>query len=440
MIEGCIACFNLAVTNPTNLSLQYDYPTISDEWWDYFSAVLTAYTMSIVLIIEACRIWLISYDLQYLHSSKNQKWKTVIDTSYAEMNWYLQNRGKWGNQQYVIKLGFIYYIITSTAVPVMTFVITPIFDIHHIYVFVLQGACLFVPVTIPIYLFVTTPRNLRDQFLFFYEFTWLVIIVLSGILLAIICFALIWFGYWTLGWAVAMMEMIYSCVPSLLSTIWIPWKVHLMKEWDDGRRITALDLDHSPGDFRETLQAILIDEQKCEAFIDWLQREFSGEVILSFLEFLQFRKFVKDEIGKTDGMYDTGDMDPYDFALYDAIPQSTIVYDTFRIDEGNLQFSAVEVSSPSAAAKIPSTSDIPENPLMRCKRIAHLLFKKYIDYHSEHEINISAKLRNKYFHRNRVQYKTMGLEQFVTLFDDPMAEMMQYQSQSYMRFQRAHRN
>ena len=126
----------------------------------------------------------------------------------------------------------------------------------------------------------------------------------------------------------------------------------MMKQWDDGSCTTVMEIEKSPGGFRETLQATLIDEQKCEAFIDWMYLEFSSEAILSFLEFVQFRQFVKEQIGRTDKTGNAVDSGPFDFALYDGIPQSTIIYDTFRLDQGTLQFSVVEVSLPSASGEL----------------------------------------------------------------------------------------
>lgn len=84
LLEAVVSCFNLAIVYPANMSLQCNYPTISSEWWPYLSIGLTLFSLSICLIIESCRIWLIAYDLQYLHSSQNQRWKTEIDASYSE--------------------------------------------------------------------------------------------------------------------------------------------------------------------------------------------------------------------------------------------------------------------------------------------------------------------------------------------------------------------
>ena len=334
------------------------------------------------------------------------------------------------------KLGFIYYITTAIAVCTMLLVHDKI-GVHQVHVMGIQGMFLTVPTAIPIYLYFRTPRNLQDRFLFHFEFQWTIIVMIGGTLFAVTFILLLKFGHHTVGWTVYMLGMMYQHVCSLLSTLWVPRKVTMM-EWDEGGHVAMLQMEHSDGDFRRTLKGLLIDEQKCEAFIDWMYREFSCEVILSFIEFVQFRKFVMDEIKKVDGSDISADPDPYDFAFYDGMPQSTIIYDSFGFDQIALPGHLIDI--PSLSADVESETSPTENPLVRCKRIAHLFFIKYINYASHHEINISGRLRNKYVAMERVEYDGMDLEQFVTFYDDVISEMMKYQSESYMRFERENQN
>ena len=284
-------------------------------------------------------------------------------------------------------------------------------------------------------------NNTLNPFFIFQEFTWATFIMLSANSIGSISFILILSGHHTLGWTGVTICMMYQHVPSFLSTLWVPRRVKSMPQWNGGRHLVMrLEMEHSSGDFRRTLRGILIDEQKCEAFIDWMYQEFSSEVILSFLEFVQFRKFVKEAIGDTDGSDISAEPDRYDFMLYDGMPQSTIVYDSFQFDQvtspTRSPSNAVDIAympSDTVAGTSPS-----EDPLRRCKRIAHLFFKKYIEYKSEQEINISGRLRYQYFNLEQSRYDGMNLNQFVTLYDEVIAEMMKYQSQSYQRFQRVH--
>ena len=167
MLEAFVSAFNLAIVYPSIMSVQFGNPAISGKWWPSLNSGLRLCTAHICFTIEACRLWLIAYDLQYLHSSQNKQWKTEIDASYSEKDWYLRNRVKWGNQLYVTKLGFIYYITTAFAVCTLEFVYEDV-GLHQWHVLLVQGMFFFVPMAIPIYLYIRTPRNLQDRFLFHY--------------------------------------------------------------------------------------------------------------------------------------------------------------------------------------------------------------------------------------------------------------------------------
>ena len=249
------------------------------------------------------------------------------------------------------------------------------------------------------------------------------------------------------------------------------------------------------GTFEYKLRDTLMDKEKFQAFIDWMYREFCSEAILSFLEFVQFRKYVKEEIGKTEwnGVADSGPIN-FDFELYDGMPKSTIIFNPFRFEsiendpegsEGVSPFGRTQtfgitqpfgstqnfgraqtfpatphspqtLGSTSSAGTTPQplvsvssvdkvSSDTEEmesddahtgNVLTKCKRIAHLLYYKYIDpQHAALEINISGPQRRKYKKLDESDYDEMDLEQFLFLYDEVIKEMMKYLQQSYERFE-----
>ena len=171
VVEAAVTCFNFAVMYPAWISYTYEYPDISAEWWPSLCLITFSITYQIAPTIETFRIWLISYDLHYLHSSQNRQWKSQIDASYAEKDWYLQNRGKWGNEKYIVRLGFTYYIVASTVVLTVNIRMCingddTIDAAPH--VFILSGLFHFVHIFTPIYLYFKTPRKLQDQLLFCY--------------------------------------------------------------------------------------------------------------------------------------------------------------------------------------------------------------------------------------------------------------------------------
>ena len=222
---------------------------------------------------------------------------------------------------------------------------------------------------------------------------------------------------------------------SLMSTLLIPYKINKMLEWNTFDSPSTLQSERaSSGNFRQNLQETLNDEQKCEAFINWMYREFSSEAILSFLEFVQFKKYIKEEIGDTEKSI-PGKADRFDFTLYHGMPRSTIVYDTWNVEDAHI--ASFGATAPSLAGVLESGSSATEDPLIRTKGIAHLLFRKYIDYHAELEINISGPLRNKFVHLEQSNYTGMELMQFATVYNELISEMMKYLSESYRRFDRA---
>ena len=159
-------------------------------------------------------------------------------------------------------------------------------------------------------------------------------------------------------------------------------------------------------------------------------REFCSEIILSFLEFVQFRNYNKNEICKMNGNNISTETDPFDFKLYDGMPKSTIVYETWN--GANASNSRCDVANLSAV--VHSGSHQTEDPLRRIKMIAHLFLEKYIGHGVKLEINISGWLRNRYIEMDQKQYDGMKLEEFVTFYNEVTDKIMIYQSQSFLRF------
>ena len=213
-----------------------------------------------------------------------------------------------------------------------------------------------------------------------------------------------------------------------------------MPEW---RRLDSPETPRTPrgskrpstGDFTAILQEVLVDEDRCEAFIDWMYREFCSEVILSFFEFVQFRNYVKEEMKKTAG--DIVHEDVHNFDFYEGMPKSTIIHDPSRLHPLATRPSFHDNVS-SLSTVIESGANAKEHILTRCKKIAHLFYRKYImHHHAEHEINISGTLKARYLRMEPEECNGMELEECVTVYDEIIAEMMKYQSQSFRRFERS---
>ena len=311
---------------------------------------------------------------------------------------------------------------------------------HTLPAYFFLGIAQFVLTMIVLYLYMKTPRNLQDQLLFHWEFKYSAVVFAVGLFSMIVPFIVDFVvngNFYVVFTLMSCIGVIRHATPSLLSTLVIPYKVNTMAEWNGGARTLRIETKESSGSFDQKLREILNDEKNCEAFVDWMYREFCSEAILSFLECVQFRKYVEEEIGKMNGSgLVGGDSESFNFTLYEGMPISSIVYDSFSLgQDGKNEVTLSSSSSVSSVRHLVSSCSPMEKVLERCKKIAHLLFNKYIDHAAPHEINISSRLRAKYVDLEESDYDGVKLEQFLTLYDDVISEMMKYQAQSYRRYE-----
>jgi len=207
--------------------------------------------------------------------------------------------------------------------------------------------------------------------------------------------------------------------PSLLSTLWISRKIlsnnvwrrqSLMNKMDDSNMM-ELSIEHDKNiktasnredRFLETLQ----NENKFEAFVQFVYREFNQEILLCFIELVQFKAAL---IGFKKKNSDTikGEDIEYQFIdlLYGDMPKSSIV-------EKKSGHDGIE----------------------RFRNIAHLLFAKYINYYAEFEVNISSDLRNQYVAHDNNKW-VMEVHDFVLVFEPLINEMLYFMRQSFMRYE-----
>ena len=106
---------------------------------------------------------------------------------------------------------------------------------------------------------------------------------------------------------------------------------------------------------------ILSNKEYIESFMAHLSREFSMEILLALIEFVQFRQNLLDHI-----------------------------HDDNNINHQETEEELLEIQFPST---IPESS-IVKNKSYNDKERAHALYQKYIAVGSDYEINISSRLRN----------------------------------------------
>eukprot|EP01084_Bolivina_argentea_P037132 68638_1 len=99
--EAIVTIFNLLIAIPlwTNMFIQGTSFGIksAEPFFFYWASGFALWTTQFIIIIEATRLWLVSYNLHYIQASKNKQWKSQIDASVCEKDWYLKNRNTYGN-------------------------------------------------------------------------------------------------------------------------------------------------------------------------------------------------------------------------------------------------------------------------------------------------------------------------------------------------------
>ena len=243
-------------------------------------------------------------------------------------------------------------------------------------------------------------------------------------------------------------------------------------EEDRDKKREAKRSSNEPIDYVKKFRETLNNQVRFEAFVDWMYREFSSENILSFIEFVQFKQWIRSQIQKTGGQTggpgneatDSSD-DKFNFTFYGKMPRSSIVYDVDDVDYKLMvtppddaiitqpDREAAEYDEPPRMVSettslsqhdrcatthtqniVLEISDENMDLLVRCKKISHLLFEKYIANHAEQMINISGTQRERYTELDQSQYAGLEISKFITLFDELIGEMLKYINHSFVRF------
>lgn len=172
-----------------------------------------------------------SFDLHYSSSSRNERWKAQIDPTFAKKDWYLHKLSTWGNEAYVCRRVFVYYLV-ELCITIGIYLYVQLFNMEYIHVWsILDCALFFPPVCIINYTYYRSPK-IDENLYFKFEYRTTTFAVCMG---------------WGVFWSSALVETFGSrdiavllaviayisagSVPSLLSTVWIPLKVKSNALW-----------------------------------------------------------------------------------------------------------------------------------------------------------------------------------------------------------------
>ena len=407
------------VTNAAFGATKYGLSTETFNQFKAYELVVSIALLHFSWMAEVIRLWLISYNLHYLHSSQNQQWKSQIDASFARNDWYLKNRNKYGSQKYLIPRAFVCYLCIVAIVEFIHIISYP--NEWYFFAAAVDGLLGAVYMLSVFYMYFECRNHdkLRDKLYFHYEIrttsiVWLISLLLYGCsqMMYLICFYVAANYYLNLfaGLLLVIVGTLSSLGPSLLSTLWIPRKIKWDALWFDERfgtsEVRMAAFVHLDQSLTNALNETLKNEEQFELFIRWMYREFSFEAGLCFIELVQFKEQLIDYIKQKDGNktqeFDTRYID----LLYHGVPKSSIVFDY----------------------------DLDGDGMEKFQWIAHLLFEKYVRVDAEFEINICHALRSKYIKLDEQNWN-IELNEFVNVFEKIIVEMFFFMLQSFARYQ-----
>eukprot|EP01084_Bolivina_argentea_P046827 86245_1 len=369
---------------------------------DHYIYILISFTSHFIANLEASRLWLISFDLHYLRSTQNEKWKSQINVNFALNNWYLTNKNIYGNPRYILRISMIYFLFAA-CISSIAFLYFG-YDKLYLGEFI-HGSFLTVPTMIIFYTYCKSPKQTNDNFLFYYELKCTAIIY--GLELCIFYPLVQLMDF--LGFQFIHIIFIFCMIvagfllPSLLSTYWIPMRIRQDKIWNEKK--ANINDENNKKNIDEMLKIVLCNELQFEAFLHWMYREFSSETVLSFIEMVQFKEYIIDIINKesdSETIY-------CKYRFYETMPKSSIVYNDYKYDN-------VDVENQT-----------------KCQRIASRLYCKYIQEFTQYQINISGNLRDKYQRQHESNWILDGKD-LVYVFDEAVDEMFYLMLQSFNRF------
>ena len=363
-----------------------------------------------VIFCEICRLWLICYDINYLHSSLNNGWKSQINAKICSKNWWLKHRKTFGNYDYITRRFLIYGISSGLT-------ILALYQIYGLqdWIALIDGVLYLIPLIFLMFMYCKCPKITKDDFYFQLEFKTSMIFFIIVLVTYFISGGVAVFDAFfaqIIQWIVGFIA--FSFV-SILSTLYIPRLIRSQKQWNDEN----LEMN-TIGAHTQHLEKIFAKQRKFEAFALHLNNEFSLECLLSFIEMIQFKQYfdqiyngnVNDEIIVEDLKV------KFDFGKEQL--RSSIVFETVSVKFENND----------------------TEKLRSFKVIAHELYRKYINPGCELEVNISGISRSEYetlMHDKQewVHNVDISSDDLYALFDDICLEMYQLMDQSFERFRRS---
>ena len=376
--------------------------------------------------------WLLYYKYKWTYYTLELKWSFIINSKSAsdesDQNWFIKNNKTYGNLFYIYRLfGVIHFIFFIIGANAMSF--TVYYEFNLIVLGIGCSACLPIFGAIAIfYLYLVRHTPFMDDH---YKIHWESKIHSKLLLLwSIFCgltnlafmlsqdfHAYLWGGTFM---NFALFLIIYVSTAKLSKLQSTNNELYIVPSVPKNDKVDASRSDMI------TIDTVLSNESTIHAFMIHLSKEYSMELLLSYIEMTQFQKYILDYI-KENGANTDKDME--------TEPNIELV--NFP---ANIPLSEIIEGKEEIIIEFESDTDINDDGgfIDNAKIKAHKLYNKYVKIGSEFEINISSaerhKLSNLLDKLDVLMSYNMNLRDLLLLFQDCKSEMKLLQTFSLTRF------
>merc|ERR1719229_944790 len=216
-------------------------------------------------------------------------------------------------------------------------------------------------------------------------------------------------------------------LPSMVSTLWIPHKIYKSLMWDYDNRSKIVKGKWAT-DYPHTVESVskettLVDMFQCgerfEKLMTWLFKEFNYELGLFLVEIIQFKQYMVQHLIPNDTQRTGVDGDAehsipsvsryqrYLDCCNDSMPRSAIIRRTHALTT--------------------------MNQIAKCRRMAQLLFEKYIAVGAEFMLNVEGATRTRFTRLAATNWQ-MSNEEFVVLYDNMIEMMLGLAGDTFLRY------
>eukprot|EP01084_Bolivina_argentea_P142406 250186_1 len=366
---------------------------------------LIFYTFSIhgSLIVLISRSWIIYFNINWGLQTEKEKWITHINAQVITSMWFLNHRKNFGSYKKIYIFSISYWLTQA--------LVTLFFAIFVIKIaFAIDLISLIIEIILLIIIWIKIPDfKKHDVFAFKQELKTALIFAFIALI-----FYIVWIVYWLFFgdglWSFMIFQFSFALFIGLVA---ISLLVNIFDKKYEYLILNNYILSNQENNVERSLKNTLNDNELINEFFVHLSHEFSVELLLAFVEFIQFRNVMMNDdefvINDKDKLNDQ-----IKITLPENLPKSYIVHEKYKHISINVD---------------------------KYLSIAKNLFDKYIYYGAEFEINISYQCRqniigfvNTCCNASNISLNGQQKRQLFLLYDEARVTVYSLMSSSHQRF------